>query len=78
MSPEEDEIDRDTLPSQLCGNLTEEVMDDSSADLDGVLFDVPIKVAKTRKKKRLLNKTPIVKKKFNERYIFETVGDCGI
>jgi hypothetical protein len=53
-------------------------MDDSSADLDGVLFDVPIKVAKTRKKKRLLNKTPIVKKKFNERYIFETVGDCGI
>ena len=31
-------------------------MDDSSAGLDGVLVDVPIKVAKSKKKKKLLNK----------------------
>jgi len=48
---EEDEIDLDTFTiSQLCGDLTEEVMDDNSADLDGVLVDVPIKVAKSKKK----------------------------
>jgi hypothetical protein len=49
---EEDEIDPDTFTiSRLCGDLMEEVMDDNSADLDGVLVDVPIKVAKGKKKK---------------------------
>jgi hypothetical protein len=61
---EEDEIDPDTFTiSRLCGYLTEEVMDDNSADLDGVLVDVPIKVAKSKKKKKLLNKNSVVKKK---------------
>jgi hypothetical protein len=54
---EEDEINPDiTTLSRLCGDLTEEVMDDNSADLDGVLVNVPIKVAKnTKKKKKPLN-----------------------
>jgi hypothetical protein len=61
---EEDEIDPDTFTiSRLCGYLTEEVMDNNSADLDGVLVDVPIKVAKSKKKKKLLNKNSVVKKK---------------
>jgi hypothetical protein len=61
---EEDEIDPDTFTiSRLCGDLTEEVMDDNNADLDGVLVDVPIKVAKTKKKKKLLNKNSVAKKK---------------
>jgi len=48
---EEDEIDPDTSTiSRLCGDLTEEVMDDNSAGLDGILVDIPIKVAKNRKK----------------------------
>jgi hypothetical protein len=60
---EEDEIDPDTSTiSQLCGDLTEEVMDDNSAGLDGVLVDVPIKVAKSKKKKRPLNKKVPAKK----------------
>ena len=49
--------------SRLCGDLTEEVMDDNSAGLDGVLVDVPIKVAKSKKKKKLLNKK-VAKKLF--------------
>jgi hypothetical protein len=55
---EEDEINPDiTTLSRLCGDLMEEVMDDNSADLDGVLVNVPIKVAKnTKKKKKPLNK----------------------
>jgi hypothetical protein len=61
---EEDEIDPDTFTiSRLCGDLTEEVMDNNSADLDEVLVDVPIKVAKTKKKKKLLNKNSVAKKK---------------
>jgi hypothetical protein len=61
---EEDEIDPNTfIMSQLCGDLTEEVMDDNSANLDGVLVDVPIKMAKGKKKKKLLNKNPVAKKK---------------
>jgi hypothetical protein len=60
---EEDEIDPDTFTiSQLCGDLTE-VMDDNSADLDGVLVDVPIKVAKSKKKKKLLNMNAAARKK---------------
>ena len=39
---EEDEIDPDTSTiSRLYGDLMEEVMDDNSAGLDGVLVDVP-------------------------------------
>ena len=37
-------------------------MDDNSADLDGVLVNVPIKVAKTKKKKKLLNKNTTARK----------------
>jgi len=60
----EDEIDPDTSTiSRLYGDLTEEVMDDNSAGLDGVLVDVPIKVAKSKKKKKLLNKK-VAKKLF--------------
>jgi len=60
---EEDEIDLDTFTiSRLCGVLTEEVMDDNSADIDGVLVNVPIKVAKTKKKKKLLNKNTTARK----------------
>jgi hypothetical protein len=59
---EEDEIDPDTFTiSRLCGDLTEEVMDHNNAGLDGVLVDVPIKVAK--RKKKLLNKNMCAKKK---------------
>ena len=44
---EEDDIDPDSSTiSRLYGDLTEEVMDDNSAGLDGVLVDIPIKVAK--------------------------------
>ena len=70
---EEDEIDPDTSTiSQLCGDLTEEVMDDNSAGLDGVLVDVPIKVAKSKKKKKLLNKKVAAKKNCsNERCVLE-------
>jgi hypothetical protein len=54
---DDDEIDPDNSTiSQLCGELTEEVMDDSVADLDGVLVNVPIRVAKNKKKLKLLNK----------------------
>ena len=61
---EEDEIDLDTFTiSRLCGVLTEEVMDDNSADIDGVLVNVPIKVAKTKKKKKLLSKNTVARKK---------------
>jgi len=61
---EEDEIDLDTFTiSRLCGVLTEEVMDDNSADIDGVLVNVPIKVAKTKKKKKPLNKNTASRKK---------------
>jgi hypothetical protein len=60
---EEDEIDLDTFTiSRLCSDLTEEVMDDNSADLDGVLVNVPIKVAKSKKKKKL-NKNAVARKK---------------
>jgi len=63
---EEDEIDPDASTiGRLCGNLTEEVMDNSSAGLDGVLVDIPIKVSKNRKIKKLLNrKVPTKKKMF--------------
>ena len=65
---EEDVIDL----SRLCGDLTEEVMDDNSAGLDGVLVDVPIKVAKSKKKKKLLNKKVAAKKNYsNERCVLE-------
>jgi hypothetical protein len=61
---EEDEIDPDTFTiSRLCGDLIEEVMDDNSADLNGVLIDVPIKVAKSKKEKKLLNKNATTRKK---------------
>jgi hypothetical protein len=60
---EEDEIDLDTFTiSRLCGDLTEKVMDNNSADLDGVLVNVPIKVAKSKKKKKLLNKNAVARK----------------
>ena len=61
---EENEIDPDTFTiSRLCGDLMEEVMDDNSANLDGVLVNVPIKVAKTKKKKKLLSKNTAARKK---------------
>jgi hypothetical protein len=61
---EEDEIDTDIFTiSRLCGDLMEEMMDDNNVDLDGVLVDVSIKVAKGKKKKKLLNKNSIAKKK---------------
>jgi hypothetical protein len=51
INSEEDEIDPDTFTiSRLCGDLTEAVMDNNIADLDGVLVNVPIKVAKSKKK----------------------------
>ena len=60
----EDEIDLDTSAiSRLCGDLTEEVMDDSNADLDGVLVNVPIKVAKSKKKLKFLNKNTASREK---------------
>ena len=73
---EEDEIDPDTSTiSRLCGDLTEEVMDDSNADLDGILVNVPIKVAKNKKKLKFLNKNIALRKKqnfySNERCILE-------
>jgi hypothetical protein len=48
-------------------------MDDNSADLDGVLVNVPIKVEKIKKKKKPLNKNTVARKKScsNERYILE-------
>ena len=61
---EEDEIDPDSSTiSRLCGDLTEEVMDDNNADLDGVPVNVPIKVAKCKKKLKLLNKNTTLRKK---------------
>jgi hypothetical protein len=61
---EEEEIDPDTFTiSGLYGDLAEEVMDDNNAELDGVLVNVPIKVEKTKKKKKLLNKNITAKKK---------------
>jgi hypothetical protein len=71
---EEDEIDLDiSTLSRLCGDLTEEVMDDNSADLDRALVGVPIKVAIIKKKKKPLNKNTTAKKKLcsNERYFLE-------
>jgi hypothetical protein len=60
---DEDEIDPDTSTiSRLCGDLTEEVMDDSVADPDGVLVNVPIRVAKNKKKFKFLNKVTAKKK----------------
>jgi hypothetical protein len=60
---DEDEIDPDTSTiSRLCGDLTEEVMDDSVADPDGVLVNVPITVAKNKKKFKFLNKVTAKKK----------------
>jgi hypothetical protein len=38
-------------------------MDDNGAGLDGVLVDIPIKVAKNRKSKKLLNRKVAAKKK---------------
>jgi hypothetical protein len=54
----------------------EEVMDDYNADLDGVLVNVPIKVAKSKKNLKFLNKNTALRKKkqnsySNERYIME-------
>jgi hypothetical protein len=43
--------------------LTEEVMDDNSAGLDGVLVDIPTKVAKIRKSKKIINRKVPSKKK---------------
>jgi hypothetical protein len=61
---EEDEIDPDiSTISRLCGDLMEEVMDDNSAGLDGVLVDIPIKVAKIRKSKKIINRKVPTKKK---------------
>ena len=61
---EEDEVDPDTSTiSQLYGDLTEEVMDDSNVGVDGVLVHIPIKVAKNRKTKKLLNRKVPAKKK---------------
>ena len=71
---EEDEIDPEiSTLSRLCGDLTVEVMDDNNADLDGVLVNVPIEVAKIKKKKKLLNKNTAARKKIcsNERCILE-------
>jgi hypothetical protein len=71
---EEDEIDPDiSTLSQLCGDLTEEVMDDNITDLDGVLVNVPIKVAKSKKKKKPLNKNTAAREKSysNERCFLE-------
>jgi hypothetical protein len=71
---EEDEIDPDiSTLNRLCDDLTEEVMDDNSTDLDGALVDVPIKVAKIRKKKKPFNKNTAAKKKIrsNERNTLE-------
>ena len=50
-------------------------MDDNIADLDGVLVNVPIKVAKCKKKLKLLNKNTALRKKqkiySNEKGILE-------
>ena len=48
-------------------------MDDNNVDLDGVLVNVPIEVAKIKKKKKLLNKNTTARKKIcsNERCILE-------
>jgi hypothetical protein len=61
---EEDEIYSDTSTiSRLCGDLMEEVMDDNSAGLDRVLVDIPIKVTKSKRKKKPLSKKVAAKKK---------------
>jgi hypothetical protein len=61
---EEDEIDPDiSTISRLCGDLMEEVMHDNSAGLDGVLVDIPTKVAKIRKSKKIINRKVPAKKK---------------
>ena len=61
---EEDEVDPDTSTiSRLCGDLTKEVMDDSNVGVDGVLVHIPIKVAKNKKFKKLLNRKASTKKK---------------
>ena len=70
----EDEIDPNiSTLSRLYGGLTEKVMDDNSVDLDGVLVNIPIKVAKIRKKKKPLNKNTASRKKIcsNERCVLE-------
>jgi hypothetical protein len=73
---EVDEIDPDkSAISRLYGDLTKEVMDDNNADFDGVLVNVPIKVAKNKKKLKLLNNNSALRKKTkiysNERDILE-------
>jgi len=61
---EEDEVDPDSSTiSRLCGDLTEEVMDDSNVGVDGVLVHIPIKVAKNKKIKKLPNRKASAKKK---------------
>ena len=61
---EEDEVDPDSSTiSRLCGDLTEEVMDDSNVGVDGVLVHIPIKMAKKKKFKKLLNRKASTKKK---------------
>jgi len=61
---EEDEVDPDTSTiDRLYGDLTEEVMDDSNVGVDGVFVDIPIKVAKNKKFKKLLNRKASAKKK---------------
>jgi hypothetical protein len=69
----EDEIDTDiSTISRLCGDLTEEVMDDNSAGLGGVLVDIPIKVARSKKKKKPLSKKVATKKNWsNERCVLK-------
>jgi hypothetical protein len=50
-------------------------MDDNNAGLDGVLVNVPIKMAKSKKNLKLLNKNAAMRKKqknySNERCILE-------
>jgi len=61
---EEDEVDPDTSTiSRLCDDLTEEVMDDSNVGIDGVLVHIPIKVAKNKKIKKIVNRKASAKKK---------------
>ena len=48
---------------QLCGNLTDEGLDDLGGCLDGGLVNVPIKVSVVKRKKRGVKKGVNVKKK---------------
>jgi hypothetical protein len=70
----EDEINPDPFTiSQLCGDLTEEVMDDNSANLDGYWLMYPSRWRKPKRKRNSSTRTRLRRKKLfsNERCFLE-------